>query len=88
MTTETTGPETYDDHLAEARRHAAAAETCSVFDRSAHLQAAQVHATIAQTLKAAELMPMMARMADWVADGCPGEPPAVSASPENASEEP
>jgi len=60
-TTETTGAETYEEHVAEARRFAANAEDrSSPWDRSVDLQAAQVHATLAQTLKAAELMRVMA----------------------------
>ena len=37
-----------------------------IMRRSCDLQAAQVHATLAQTLKAAELLPVMARLAEWV----------------------
>jgi hypothetical protein len=45
-----------------------------ILRRSADLQAAQIHATLAQTLKAAELMPMMAGIAEWIATGCPAAP--------------
>ncbi len=78
MTTTETTQETPEDHIREARRFAAQAEERdSVFDRSADLQAAQVHATLAQTLKAGELLPLMAGLAEWAKAGCP-EPAAAS----------
>jgi hypothetical protein len=70
-TEETSEPEavTAEDHIREARRYAAIAEMQEggrgyedMLLRSADLQAAQVHATLAQTLKAAELMSLMAAL--------------------------
>ena len=65
---------TAEDHVRAAERFAAAAEGVEdvtgyerQLRRSADLQAAQVHATLAQTLKATELMPLMARMTAWLA---------------------
>lgn len=72
---------TAEDHIREARRYAAYAEEgegASSYERTMRrtndLQAAQVHATLAQTLKAAELLPVMAGLADWVASGAPETP--------------
>ena len=85
-TTEPPGGTTAEDHIREARRYAAAAEDqadASGYERqlrrSADLQAAQVHATLAQTLKAAELVPMMAVLVEWVR-----EQPKTPASDEEA----
>ena len=76
-TTETTGAETYEEHMAKARRFAANAEDrSSHWDRSVDLQAAQVHATLAQTLKAAEMLPVMAALAASVGP-VPSEPVAA-----------
>jgi hypothetical protein len=68
----TTEP-TAEDHIREARRYAASAEEREDADsyadalrRTNDLQAAQVHATLAQTLQAAELVPMMAVLVEWV----------------------
>jgi hypothetical protein len=52
--TETTAETAADEHFAEAQRYAALAAECEgdpagKWDRSVHLQAAQVHATLAQT---------------------------------------
>ena len=65
---------TAEDHIREARRYAARAEQqadatsyTGTMARTNDLQAAQVHATLAQTLKAAELMPLMARLVARIA---------------------
>lgn len=97
----TTTPE---EHIAEAERLAASAEEWMDADtgwkgaltaqeriarRSVDLQAAQVHATLAQTLKAAELMPMMAGLAEWIASGCPaGASPAAAHEAAAEAQEP
>jgi len=71
-TTEETPAMTAEDHVREAQRYAASAgEDPAIYTRSVDLQAAQVHATLAQTLKAAELVPLMAKIADWIASGEP-----------------
>lgn len=64
---------TAEDHIRAARHFAAAAEEqadAAGYDqlvrRTNDLQAAQVHATLAQTLKAAELLPMMSALVEWV----------------------
>ena len=77
---------TTEDHVREAEQFAALAEEWMDADtgwratmstqerllrRSTDLQAAQVHATLAQTLKAAELLPLMTKLADWIASGAP-----------------
>jgi hypothetical protein len=76
----TTEP-TAEDHIREATALLAAAnrrltgndaEWLNTPQRRAELRAeAAVRATLAQTLKAAELMPMMAGIAAWLAAGCP-----------------
>ena len=85
-TTEPDGAMTAEEHIRAAERFAAAAE--SVDDvtgyerqlrRSADLQAAQVHATLAQTLKATELVPIMAKVADWIASDSPEAGDGVTA---------
>jgi hypothetical protein len=74
-----TGPETAGEHLAEARRLAARAEDAdSNWDRSVDLQAAQVHASIAQTLEAAKAVPLLAALAAYL------DPPVAA---ENSSSE-
>ena len=81
-TTEPPGAMTAGDHVREAERYTAAAAGLEgpggyerTMRRSADLQAAQVHATLAQTLKATELLPLMATLADWIASsGAPSEP--------------
>ena len=81
---ETTGPATAGEHMAEARRLAARAEEReSHWDRSVDLQAAQVHATLAQTLTAETMMPAMAKLAAWLADSeaAPKESAAQPAQP-------
>jgi hypothetical protein len=83
-----TGP-TAEDHIREAERLLDAAnrrlagndaEWLNTPQRRAELRTeAQVRATLAQTLKAGELMPMMAGIAEWLAAGCPvTTPPAVA----------
>lgn len=79
---------TAEDHIREAERFAAAAEEHAdatayehVVRRGVDLQAAQVHATLAQTLKAAELMPLMTRMVEWLEQPqatAPGDAPETS----------
>jgi hypothetical protein len=85
---------TTEEHVREAERFAASAEEWMVclpsalsdqeriWRRSADLQAAQVHATLAQTLKAAELMPMMARIAEWITQP---EAPVPAVAPQSAA---
>ena len=72
-TTEPPGAMTAEDHIREARRYAASAEDMDgttgyerQLRRQADLQAAQVHATLAQTLKAAEAVPLMARLVAYL----------------------
>lgn len=79
-TTETPDDMTAEDHIRAARRYAAAAEDLAgatsyewISRRTNDLQAAQVHATLAQTLKAAEVVPLMARLAAYLEGP---EPPA------------
>lgn len=65
-----------EEHIQEAERFATSAEEQpDRWGRSVDLQAAQVHATVAQTLKAAELLPLMTRLAEWIA---PEEPDPVT----------
>ena len=78
MTAEPPGAMTAEDHVREARRYAASAEEPDgttgyerQLRRQADLQAAGVHATLAQTLKAAEAVPLMARITDWIASDPP-----------------
>jgi hypothetical protein len=88
---------TTEEHVREAERLAATAEEWMDADdgwkgalstqerlwrRSADLQAAQVHATLAQTLKAGELLPIMAGIADWIASGVPEAAAPVSPAEE------
>lgn len=55
-----TPPMTAAEHVREAERFAASAETRDRYwDRSADLQAAQVHATLAQTAVAQEYIPVL-----------------------------
>ena len=66
MSTETT-PTAADGHFAEAQRYAALAADCEddpagEWRRSVHLQAAQVHATLAYTVVAREYLPVMAAL--------------------------
>ena len=70
--------ETAEAHIREAGRYVAATEELAGVTsyegglrRTNDLQAAQVHATLAQTLKAAELLPVMVKIADWIASGTP-----------------
>lgn len=74
---------TAEAHVREAERFAASADgQPDAYRRSVDLQAAQVHATLSQTLTAARLMPMMAKMADWVGSGEPAGPePAAQGDP-------
>ena len=72
-TAEPPGAMTAGDHVREAERYTAAAAGLEgpggyerTMRRSADLQAAQVHATLAQTLKATELLPLMARLAESI----------------------
>jgi hypothetical protein len=92
----TTQP-TAEDHIREATALLAAAsrrltgndaEWLNTPQRRAELRAeAAVHATLAQTLKAGELMPMMAVIADWITAGCPAAPsPAITAETALADE--
>lgn len=90
MTAETP-PMTTDDHIREAERFAASAEKWMDADppemgsqeriarRSVDLQAAQVHATLAQTLRAAEMLPLMAKVAAWAEE--PGAPAVPAPKP-------
>jgi hypothetical protein len=85
---------TAEEHVSEAERLAASAETWMepgtlndllddrerVLRRSVDLQAAQLHATLAQTLKAAELMPLLTGLAEWVASSSPAKPEAAPQS--------
>ena len=88
-TPEPSGAMTAEDHIREARRYAASAEEQSdgtgyerQLRRSADLQAAQVHATLAQTLKAAEAVPLMARLVAYLEEpGCPARETADSEEP-------
>jgi hypothetical protein len=78
--------ETAEAHIRRAERYAARAEETAdggEWLRSVDLQAAQVHATLAQTLKAAELLPVMVKIADWIASGAP-EGPAASGDDQEA----
>ena len=76
-----TAEPTAEDHIREAQR---LLELGGHDEREPWLVAsdtarAQVHATLAQTLKAAELMPAMAGIAGWITAGCPAAtPPAVA----------
>lgn len=94
-TTETpsrpTGDMTAEDHIREARRYTAAAEVLAdatsyerICRRTNDLQAAQVHATLAQTLKASELMPIMAALVESIA---PAVPPSTAEPGSPAGEE-
>ena len=72
-TTEPPGGMTAEDHVREAERYTAAAAGLEgpggyerTMRRSADLQAAQVHATLAQTLKATELLPLMATLVESI----------------------
>jgi plasmid stabilization system protein ParE len=65
--------ETAEAHIRQAGRYVAAAEELAGatsyeggLRRTNDLQAAQVHATLAQTLKASELMPMMAELVESI----------------------
>ena len=65
MSTETT--QEAGGHFAEAQRYAALAADCEddpagEWRRSVHLQAAQVHATLAYTVVAREYLPVMAAL--------------------------
>jgi hypothetical protein len=82
-TTETPGAATAEEHMAEARKFAASAEERpSHWDRSVDLQAAQVHATLAQTLKAAEVVPLMAELVASLEKPGPGQPHDHPGDPE------
>ena len=87
---------TTEEHVREAEQFAASAEgwmdadtgwkaTLSaqerILRRSADLQAAQVHAMLAQTLKAAELMPIMARLAESITQAQPETPEPTAGGP-------
>jgi alpha-D-ribose 1-methylphosphonate 5-triphosphate synthase subunit PhnG len=81
----TASGETAEGDIRESRRYLAAAEELAgatgydwVARRTNDLQAAQVHATLAQTMKAGEMLPLMTRLAEWVASGCPGEVPEAT----------
>jgi hypothetical protein len=83
------GAMTAEEHIRKAERYAASAEDQGdatgyerQLRRSADFQAAQVHATLAQTLKASELLPLMARMAAYL-EGLegPARETAVSGEP-------
>jgi len=88
MSTKTPTPAA-EGHIAAAEMFAASAEEWMDADegwkagipaaerimrRSCDLQAAQVHATLAQTLKAAELMPIMAALAESITPAQPETP--------------
>ena len=84
----TTTEPTAEDHIREARRYVAAAEGLADatsyaegLRRTNDLQAAQVHATLAQTLKGAEMIRVLAAFA--VSDA-PAEPEAVPAAGESS----
>ena len=74
MSTET-GQEawTAEDHTRAAQRLAASADTReNTWDRSVDLQAAQVHATLAQTLTAAAMVRALGVLARECAADCGG----------------
>ena len=77
----TTTEPTAEDHIREAERLLEPGE----YDKHEpdlvrlDVHRAQVHATLAQTLKAAELMPMMTRIAEWITSGEPEPVPASTA---------
>ena len=88
----TTEPATAEDHIREAEKLLDAAnrrltgndaEWLNTPLRRAELRAeAAVRATLAQTLKAAELMPMMARIAEWITQP---EAPVPAVAPQSAA---
>ena len=84
-TTEPSDAMTAEDHIREAREYLGFAEEqadAAGYDRLVRrtndLQAAQVHATLAQTLKAAELLPLMSALVESITPARPETPGTVT----------